>query len=120
MRGNRHQARQRRHQRIRRKVRGTQERPRLCIHKSVRHIYAQVVDDAAGTTLTFVTTNTKDNKAQGKSFCNIEAARKLGGELGRRATEKGVATVVFDRGGYRYHGVVQAFADAAREAGLKF
>jgi large subunit ribosomal protein L18 len=114
------EALQRRHIRVRRKVSGTLERPRLCIHKSSRHIYVQLVDDAAGQTLCFATTNTKQNKTEAKSFCNVAWAKKLAAELGSKAREKGLGSVVFDRGGYRYHGVVKAFGDAAREAGLKF
>lgn len=111
---------QRRHERVRRKVAGTPERPRLCIHKSLRHLYAQIVDDNAGLTLCSATTNTKTNKAEGKSFSSISWAKKLAAELAEKAKAKGVGAVVFDRGGYRYHGVIKAFGDAAREAGLKF
>lgn len=114
------EALQRRHRRVRRKISGTSVRPRLCIHKSLKHLYAQVIDDEAGKTLCFATTNTKSNKAEGKSFSNVAWAKKLGAELATRAKESGVAEVVFDRGGYRYHGVIKAFGDAAREAGLKF
>lgn len=110
----------RRHDRVRRKVAGTPERPRLCIHKSLKHIYVQLVDDEAGQTLAAATTNTKANKAEGKSFCNAAWAKKLAAELAGKAQAKGVAAVVFDRSGYRYHGVVKAFGEAAREAGLKF
>lgn len=114
------EALRRRHDRVRRKVAGTPERPRLCIHKSSRHIYVQVIDDAVGQTLCFATTNVKANKAEAHSFCNIASAKKLAAELAGKAQAKGVASVVFDRGGYRYHGVVKAFGDAAREAGFKF
>lgn len=110
----------RRHVRVRTKVNGTPARPRLCIHKTLRHLYAQVIDDTSGKTLASVTTNTKTNKAEKKSFRNSDWAKRLGSEIARKASEKGVAQVVFDRGGYQYHGVVKAFADAAREAGLKF
>jgi large subunit ribosomal protein L18 len=116
----RNESLERRHRRVRRKVAGTPVRPRLCIHKSLKHLYAQVIDDVAGVTLCAVTTNTKAIKAEGKSFANISFAKKLGAEVAAIAKEKGVETVVFDRGGYRYHGVVKAFGDAAREAGLKF
>ena len=109
-----------RHRRIRRKVRGSIERPRLCIHKSARHIYAQIINDHDGRTLLAATTNLKSNKAESKSFCNITWAKKLGEELGRKALSQGLTSVVFDRGGYQYHGVVKAFADAARGAGLQF
>lgn len=114
------EALQRRHDRVRRKVDGTAERPRLCIHKSLRHIYAQIIDDGAGRTLCFATTNVKTNKTEAKSFCNVTWAKKLAAVLAAKAQAQGVGAVVFDRGGYRYHGVVKAFGDAAREAGLKF
>lgn len=114
------EALQRRHDRVRRKVSGTTERPRLCIHKSLRHLYAQIVDDTAGQTIAFATTNTKANKAEAKSFSSSNWAKKLAAELAEKAKAKGVEAVVFDRGGYRYHGVIKAFGDAAREAGLKF
>jgi len=112
----------RRHLRVRRKVSGTAERPRLCIHKSLRHLYAQLVDDEAGRTLLFATTNCKEfkNGSEKKTFRNVESAKKLGEIIGRKAAEKGIRRVVFDRGGYRYHGCVKSFADAAREAGLEF
>lgn len=109
-----------RHRRVRSKVHGTASRPRLCIHKSLRHIYAQIIDDKSGQTLISSTTNHKTETNDAKSFRNVESAKKLGQEIGQKAIEKGVETVVFDRGGARYHGVVKAFADAAREAGLKF
>lgn len=114
------EALRRRHDRVRRKVAGTTERPRLCIHKSSRHLYAQLIDDTVGQTLCFATTNTKANKAEAKSFGNVAWAKKLAAELAAKAREKGIEVVVFDRGGYRYHGVVKAFGDAAREAGFKF
>lgn len=114
------EALQRRHDRVRRKVSGTPQRPRLCIHKSLRHLYAQIVDDTAGQTICFATTNTKANKAEANSCSSMSWAKKLAAELVVLAKAKGVETVVFDRGGYRYHGVIKAFGDAAREAGLKF
>jgi large subunit ribosomal protein L18 len=114
------QALKRRHQRVRRKLSGTAARPRLCIHKSLKHLYAQVIDDTEGRTLCSVTTNTKSVKAETRACANIAWAQKLGNELAGKAREKGVEQVVFDRGGYRYHGVVKAFADAARAGGLKF
>lgn len=117
---NRQASLERRHSRVRRKVTGSAERPRLCVHKTLKHLYAQVIDDQAGVTLCSVTTNTKAVKAEGKTFCNINFAKLLGSEVAAKAKAKGVETVVFDRGGYRYHGVVKAFGDAAREAGLKF
>jgi large subunit ribosomal protein L18 len=112
----------RRHMRVRTKIHGTAERPRLCIHKSSRHLYAQLIDDDAQSTLLAVTTNRKSvkNGAQTKSFCNMARAKQLGQEIAELATKKGVKAVVFDRGGYRYHGCVRSFADAAREGGLLF
>jgi large subunit ribosomal protein L18 len=114
------QSLQRRHRRIRLKVQGTAARPRLCVHKTLKHLYAQIIDDDAGTTLCAATTNTKANKAEAKNCANIAWAKKLGAQVAGLAREKGIETIVFDRGGYRYHGVIKAFADAAREAGLKF
>jgi large subunit ribosomal protein L18 len=118
----RKEARARRHLRIRQKIHGTAERPRLCIHKSQRHLYAQMVDDGAQRTLLAATTNRKAIKesAAKKSFRNIEWAKRLGKEIGELAVKAGIRKVVFDRGGYLYHGCVKAFADAAREAGLEF
>ena len=110
----------RRHLRVRSKVHGTADRPRLCIHKSHRHLYVQIADDRSGRTLTFATTNHKENRAKAKQFSNVENATKLGRELGKKAKEQGIEGVVFDRGGYRYHGVVRAFAEAARKGGLLF
>jgi len=111
---------ERRHRRVRQKVVGSTARPRLCIHKSLKHLYAQVVDDQTGATLCAVTTNTKAVKAEAKSFSNMTFAKRLGADVAAKAKEKGIELVVFDRGGYQYHGVIKAFADAAREAGLKF
>lgn len=112
---------QRRRWVIRKRVSGTAERPRLAFHKSLRHLYAQLVDDTRGVTLAAVTTNTKEAKASGKkSHRNIAQAKALGERLGAVAKERGITTVVFDRGGHPYHGVVRAFADAARAQGLKF
>lgn len=110
--------RQKRRLRIRKKVVGTAERPRLSIFKSLKHLYAQVVDDSTGKTLAAVTTNIKDNR--GKSFANINGAKTIGKQIAERATAAGVTQVVFDRSGYPYHGVVKAIAESAREAGLKF
>jgi len=112
----------RRHLRVRRKVHGTAEKPRLCIHKTSRHLYAQVIDDNTQRTLTAVTTNRKPLKegAEKKSFCTVEWAKRLGKDIGEQARKAGVQTVVFDRGGYRYHGCIKSFAEAAREAGLEF
>src|ERR671910_2289538 len=104
------------HRRIRRKVRGSSGRPRLAIYRSLNHIYAQVIDDEAGATIASASTTEKDLK--GGTGGNIEAAQRVGRAIAERAVEKGITSVVFDRGGYRYHGRVKALADAAREAGL--
>jgi large subunit ribosomal protein L18 len=104
------------HSRIRKKVSGTAERPRLAIFRSVNHIYAQVIDDANGKTLVSAATTEKDLK--GKSGGNIEAATKVGKAIAERALAAGVSNVVFDRGGYVFHGRVKALIDATREAGL--
>jgi large subunit ribosomal protein L18 len=105
------------HKRIRAKLAGTAERPRLAIFRSVAHIYAQVIDDQAGTTLVSASSVDKGGKTNGG---NIAAAKTIGKLVAERAKEKGVTKVVFDRGGYQYHGRVKALADAAREAGLEF
>lgn len=112
--------RQKRHKRVRGKVVGTPERPRLNVYRSLTNIYAQIIDDAAGTTIVAASSLDKEIKAQLGSTGN-KAASKLVGELvAKRALEKGIETVTFDRGGYIYHGRVQALAEGAREAGLKF
>ncbi len=105
------------HQRIRRKLRGTAERPRLAVFRSVAHIYAQVIDDTAGATLVSASSVDKGGKTNGG---NVAAAKAIGKLVAERAKEKGIAKVVFDRGGYIYHGRVKALADAARAAGLEF
>ena len=112
-------ARQRRHRRIRVKVSGTPQRPRLCVFRSLQHIYVQVIDDASGTTLVAASTNEPDTRGS-LSGSKTERARGVGRTLAERAKEKGISSVVFDRGGYMYHGRVKALADAAREAGLEF
>ena len=104
------------HKRIRRKVRGTTERPRLAIYRSVNHIYAQVIDDVKGLTLASAATTEKD--LRGGSGGNIEAAQRVGKAIADRALAKGIEQVVFDRGGYLYHGRIKALTDAARDAGL--
>ena len=104
------------HKRIRRKVQGTAERPRLTIYRSLNHIYAQVIDDEQGQTLASASTTEKD--LRGTTGGNIEAAVRVGRAIAERAAARGINHVVFDRGGYRYHGRVKALADAAREAGL--
>lgn len=113
-------ARQKRHLRVRKHIIGTAERPRLNVFRSLKNIYAQVIDDEKGVTLVSASTMEKafqDSKAAGG---NIDAAKKIGEEVAKRAMEKGITEVVFDRGGYLYHGRVAALAEAAREAGLKF
>jgi large subunit ribosomal protein L18 len=105
------------HKRIRRRVAGTQERPRLAVFRSLNHIYAQVIDDAQGFTLAAAASTEKDLRGKGG---NVEGARLIGLKVAERAKEKGITKVVFDRGGYLYHGRVKALADAAREAGLEF
>jgi large subunit ribosomal protein L18 len=105
------------HRRIRRKLSGTAERPRLAVFRSVAHIYAQVIDDAQGQTLVSASSVDKTGKAKGG---NVAAAKAIGKLVAERAKEKGIKSVVFDRGGYQYHGRVKALADAAREAGLEF
>jgi large subunit ribosomal protein L18 len=104
------------HRRIRRKVQGSQERPRLAIYRSLNHIYAQVIDDENGRTLVSASTTEKDLK--GTTGGNIEAAERVGRTIAERAQAAGISHVVFDRGGYLYHGRVKALTDAAREAGL--
>ncbi len=104
------------HKRIRRKVSGSAERPRLTIYRSLNHIYAQIIDDEQGRTLASASTTEKD--LRGTTGGNIDAAVRVGRAIAERALSNGIQSVVFDRGGYRYHGRVKALADAAREAGL--
>ena len=112
-------ARQRRHKRIRVSLSGTGERPRLNVFRSLQHIYAQVIDDVSGKTVAAASTN--EPEVRGKlSGSKTDHARAVGKVIAERAKEKGVSSVVFDRGGYLYHGRIKALADAAREAGLKF
>ena len=113
-------SRQRRHERIRKKVFGTTDKPRLSIFKSLSHIYAQIIDDTSGKTLLAASTTEKEMKTGIKHGGNVEAAKKVGASIATRALGKNIKTVVFDRGGYQYHGCVKALADAAREQGLKF
>jgi large subunit ribosomal protein L18 len=108
------------HQRIRKTLSGTPARPRLCVFRSNKHIYAQIVDDAKGKTLTAASSLDAEAKKEIRNGSNIAAATAVGKIIARRAIEKGVQNVLFDRGGYIYHGRVKALADAAREAGLKF
>jgi large subunit ribosomal protein L18 len=104
------------HKRIRKKIHGTPERPRLAVFRSLKHIYAQVIDDRAGRTLAAASSGEKGSPKGG----NVAGAKEIGRQVAERAKEKGITKVVFDRGGYLYHGRVKALADAAREAGLEF
>lgn len=110
--------RKKRHARVRAKLSGTSARPRLNVFRSNKHIYAQLIDDTKGVTL--VSASTLDKELSLESTSNIEATQKVGELVAKRAVEKGISSVVFDRGGYLYHGRIQALADAARENGLQF
>ncbi len=116
----RNEARQRRHLRIRRAVQGTPERPRLSVFRSLAHIYAQVVDDRAGRTLAAASTGDPEIRSQAASAKKADAGKLVGQLIARRAKERGIRRVVFDRGGYLYHGRVRALAEGAREGGLEF
>lgn len=118
--GDKNKARKRRHFRVRRKIEGTTARPRLNVFRSTKHIYAQVIDDTNGVTLASASTVDPELKGAVSHGGNIDAASKVGALVAKRALEKGIKEVVFDRGGYLYHGRIQALADAAREAGLEF
>ena len=107
-----------RRERIAKRVRGTNEKPRLVVFKSAKHIYAQLVDDLAGQTL--AQASTRDKELKGKAKGSLEGAKKVGGLVAKRAITKKIHAIVFDRSGYRYHGQLKALADAAREGGLKF
>ena len=121
---NKHKAKQerlaRRHRAVRGKISGTPERPRLCVHRTNMHIYAQVIDDVAGHTLCSASTNDPEFKATGMLGSNKAAAEFVGKLVGKRALEAGITAVSFDRGGHLYHGRVAALADGARSAGLIF
>jgi large subunit ribosomal protein L18 len=112
--------RRRIHVRIRKKVCGTAQRPRLNIFRSINHIYAQLIDDEQGVTLVSASSLDKEIRVQNKSGGNVAGARTVGAEIARRAKSKGIESVVYDRGGYLYHGRVKTLAEAAREVGLKF
>lgn len=112
--------RKRRHLRVRAKLSGTPERPRLNVYRSSAHTYAQVIDDTAGHTLVAASTLEEEAREAAEGTTKSDLARAVGTLVGQRAKEAGIETVVFDRGGYKYHGRVKALADAAREAGLKF
>jgi large subunit ribosomal protein L18 len=110
----------RRHRRVRGKVAGTAERPRLVVHRSINHLEAQVIDDVAGRTLVGLSTNAPDLRARRSELNKTDASRELGKAVAEKAKAAGVEKVVFDRGGYLYHGRVKAFAEGAREGGLDF
>ena len=116
----RQEARKKRQVRVRRKIRGSAQRPRLCVFRSAKHIYAQIIEDATGTTLVAVSTFSKDVSGDLSYGGNVEAAKQVGKKLAERALAKNITQVVFDRNGFLYHGRVKALADAAREAGLSF
>ena len=114
------QARLQRHARVRRRVRGTPERPRLCVFRSLKHMQAQIIDDTVGHTMVSANTLDAEVQAEAAGKSKSEQAKVVGDVLAKRAREAGITTVVFDRGGYRYHGRVAALAQAAREGGLEF
>lgn len=116
----RQKIRVKRHYKLRHHLSGTKERPRLCVFRSNKHMYAQIIDDTESKTIVAASTMEKSISEGLKSTSDVEAAKKVGAELAKRAKEKGITTVVFDRGGYVYHGRVAAIADSCREAGLKF
>jgi len=113
-------ARCRRHRSIRLKVSGTPERPRLCVYRSQKHIYAQIVDDSAGRSLALISSLSPEAKKGGAAGNNLASAKIVGEILAEKAIAQGIESVVFDRGGFLYHGRVKALADGAREKGLKF
>ena len=116
----RNEIREKKHRRLRNRFSGTAERPRLAVFRSNNHMYAQIIDDTVGNTLVSASTLEKDVKAELEKTNNVDAAAYLGTVIAKRAIEKGIDTVVFDRGGFIYQGKIEALADAAREAGLKF
>ena len=113
------QTRMRVHDRIRKKMLGTEERPRLSVYRSLNHIYVQIIDDRNGRTLVSASSS-EGAKASKRTGGNVAVAKEIGKQVAQRAKEKGITKVIFDRGGYLYHGRVKALADAAREAGLQF
>lgn len=117
---NRSEIRRNKHRKIRNRFTGTPERPRLAVFRSNKHMYAQIIDDTAGHTLVAASTLEKDVKAKLHKTNDVEAAAYLGTVIAKRALEKGIKAVVYDRGGFVYHGKIKALADAAREAGLEF
>jgi large subunit ribosomal protein L18 len=118
--GSRQEIRVKKHMKIRNRFSGTAERPRLAVFRSNNHMYAQIIDDTVGNTLVAASTVEKEVKAELEKTNNVEAAAYLGTVIAKRAIEKGIDTVVFDRGGFIYQGKIAALAEAAREAGLKF
>lgn len=114
------EVRAKKHRRLRNHLAGTADRPRLAVFRSNNHMYAQVIDDTAANTLVSASTLEKEVKSELEKTNNVEAAAHLGTVIAKRALDKGIKQVVFDRGGFIYHGKIQALADAAREAGLKF
>ena len=114
------EVRQKKHRRIRNRFAGTPQRPRLAVYRSNNHMYAQIIDDTVGNTLVSASTLQKEVKAELEKTNNVDAAAYLGTVIAKRALEKGITTVVFDRGGFIYQGKIQALAEAAREAGLQF
>lgn len=118
--GDKNKIRMRRHLRMRRNIVGTPERPRLNVFRSSKHIYAQLIDDVSGNTIVSASTIDKELKDKVQNGANVDAAKLVGELVAKRALDKGYSSVVFDRGGYLYHGRVQALAESAREAGLQF
>ena len=116
----RSEVRENKHRKLRNRFSGTAERPRLAVFRRNNHMYAQIIDDTVGNTLVSASTLQKDVKAELEKTNNVEAAAYLGTVIAKKALEKGITTVVFDRGGFIYHGKIKALADAAREAGLNF
>lgn len=116
----RSEVRVKKHNRLRNRFAGTAERPRLAVFRSNNHMYAQIIDDSVGNTLVAASTLSADVRSQLEKTNNVEAAAKLGEIIAKKALDKGITNVVFDRGGFIYHGKVQALAEAAREAGLNF
>ena len=116
----RSKVRAKKHMRLRSRLSGTAQKPRLAVFRSNNHMYAQIIDDTVGNTLVAASTLQKDVKAELEKTNNVDAAAKLGTVIAKKALEKGITTVVFDRGGFIYQGKIQALAEAAREAGLQF
>jgi large subunit ribosomal protein L18 len=112
--------RRKRHLRVRKKIKGTPERPRMTIFKSQKHIYVQLIDDTQGVTIAAASTTEKEIKEKLEKTWNEKAAQEVGKNIAQKAKDKGITKVVFDRSGYKYHGKVKALAEAAREAGLEF